>query len=358
MTIKPAYLLVLFSFQFTACTQSGSTISEIDPVYGVVLDELYREKGVKEVHVEREQFYERKLVYPRYLSLYLLLDDEGRVIRKETSHNDRISRRLDTAYDAEGKVISTISYEIKPGTSKDRSGREGIDWVYSERMLHESDGKETSGKYTWSHVKQEWHQEYELRTWEQHDTTYTEQRNLYGTQGQLRDLTRAYLLDGDPNVLRQDHLTFSPKGMSEPRYRYTKIEDGKVIEHGNVDYEYELYAFMEKNPGKQRFMFSKHGYSTVLDELARQTTGRLEPTMTYQYNGKGQLILANEYNTEITYERDADGRATAKRERHTGGAGGTISRCYYNKEGLLTHEVKTSIRGEPSETMFYKYTFR
>lgn len=359
--IKPlqsACLLLLISFQFTACTPSADKIPEIDPVYGVALDELFKEKKVKEVHVEREQFYERKLVYPRYLAWYMLLDDHGRVIRKETSHNDRISRRLDTAYDADGNIISTISYEIKPGTSEDRSGREGIDWVYSERILQEADGNESAGKYTWSHTKQEWHQDYELRTWEQNDTTYTERRNLYGTYGQSRELTRTYLLGSDNSVLRRDYLNFSPKGMSEPRYSYTKIEDGKVKEHGNVDYEYELYAFVEKNPGKQRYMFSKHGYSTVLDELARQSAGRMEPKMTYQYNGKGQLVLANEYDTEITYERDAEGRATAKRERHTGTGSGTISRYYYNKEGLLTHEVKTTIRGEPSETMYYRYIFQ
>ena len=354
---KSASLFLLLSIQFTACTQSV-TVPEIDPVYGMALDELYKDKGVKEVHVEREQFYERKLVYPRYLAWYSLLNEDGRVIRKETSHNDRISRRLDTAYDSEGKVISTTSYEIKPGTSIERTGREDIEWVYSERTLQEKDGKLTAGKYTWNHAKQEWHQVYELRTWEQNDTAYTEQRSLYGTYGQSRELNRTYLLGDDKTILRQDHLSFSPKGLSEPSYTYTKIEDGKIIEHGNVDYEYELYDFVEKNPVKQRFMFTTHGYSMVLDELARQSAGRMEPKMTYKYNGKGQLILANEYSTEITYERDAEGRATAKRERHTGAGSGIITRYYYSKEGLLTHEVKTTIRGEPSETLYYRYTFR
>lgn len=356
-SIRISFLSLLGACLLTACSSSATKVPEIDPVYGVELAEIYDRKKVKEVFVERDHFYERKLLYPRYLTLYMLLDKDGRTVRKEAAHNDRISRRLDTTYDTDGGILSTVSYEILPGTSENRSGREGIEWTYAERILHAANGKESAGKYTWSVSEQQWRQQTVLRTWESNDTTYTEERDTYGTYGQSRKLTRDYLLGSDNKVLRHDYLTFSPKGMGDPRYSFTRVEEGRVMEHGQVDYEYELYAYVEKNPGKQRYMFSKNGYNMVLDELARQSPGRMVPNMTYKYNGKGQLILANEFQTEITYERDADGRATAKRERHMGGGSGIISRYYYNPEGLLTHEVKTTLRGEPSETLYYRYTF-
>ncbi|TXK48630.1 hypothetical protein FVR03_07990 [Pontibacter qinzhouensis] len=348
-------IIYIFIFLFS-CQSTVTEAQEIDPVYGEPLDELYKTRKVKEVFIERDQYYNGQLLYQRYLFQYFLIDENGYKIRRENSHNNRISNRLDMEYDAKGHLLASTYFQAASGKETAETDRKNIVWVQATQNRYAAPGRENGGEFRWDAINKKWNQISKIKTWVQNDTTYTETRTSYSNSFELTEVSRDFLLGKDKNILRHDYISFSPKGMSEANYYYTKLEDERVVESGKVDFEMEVLTFLERHPEYQRLLFSKNGFKPVVDKVARQSEGTLKPNSTFTYNGAGLLVEKKEYSERTIYQRDAKGRAITERSEHEGSAGRLIT-YYYNESGLVEKEVRTYSNGAPEETRFYRYSF-
>ncbi|WP_162426576.1 hypothetical protein [Pontibacter pudoricolor] len=355
-TLKPKYLALWATILLYACNPSVNEAQELDPVYGQELAKLYKSKGVKEVFIEEEQSNNKTVTRTKQLVSYQLLNKSGLVTRLETAFGDKISRRVDTEYDTQGKLVVTTMYDLAANQTA-TSGREGIVWRPASRKRMIASGSEAAGKYTWDATKEEWWQTSTIRTWEKNDTTYEETRDLHPHYlGPSWEVTRTYAVGSSNQIQREDQLSFSPKGMGESDYSYTKVENGKITEAGDVKFEPMLFAYTQQHPEARQQTVSKHGYSTVMDKLARQYTGELEPNKTFTCNAKGHLVKKISYGRETTYQRHASGLLVASKQVYSANVG-ILTYYYYNDKGLLVKEVSRSLRGEPGETFYYRYTY-
>ncbi|MBJ6118121.1 hypothetical protein JAO76_07965 [Pontibacter sp. BT310] len=342
--IPLGFAAFLFFLPF-ACMAQGQ---ELDKAYGEDITSLYKRKGVKEVFVESDNYYNGKLTDPRFLSNYQLFDKQGRLIRSESYYPDKVSGRTDYAYGKNGLMEMFTQYD---GLSKEGdTDKSAITWMLRNQHRYVPKKKQAAGAFSWDSDAQKWVRETTTRTWVKNDTTYEETRRKYSSYESV-SLTRSYVAGADKSIQRRDHLSYSPKGLSEPDYYYDRVIAGKLVESGELDFEMEVFQYLRLHPEAGRLLFTKYGFYPVLDKIARSAEGRRVPNSTYTYNAAGKLMEETGYY-DGAYTRDATGRATLKEKE-----GGTTTNYYYNEQGLLEGIVILYANGQPSESKFYRYTF-
>ncbi len=325
--------------------------------YGRQQSDVFREKKVKEIRVERAPFKDGM----RNLEQRLLIDENGRVIRRETASNSihELSHRHDMTYDEQGNTLTFTSFlrrsEANGNAQAIITGPE-TEWVPSNRSQYRKEGFKKAGSYRFNPVNGKWVRETTIRTYVKNDTAYTITKNIsYSFKN--KKISRSYPLEGNKNVHRLDYLSYSPKGLSEPDYYYHKFENGRKIESGEVDFEVELFLYFEKHPEKRRYILgSKHGFYTIYDEMARHTPGTLKPNRTLTYNANGYLIAETSYGTRTTYEREPDGRLLSEKVVHSDNSS-RLTTYFYNEQGLVEKILTLNHGGIPGEARFYQYTF-
>ncbi|MBB6613145.1 hypothetical protein H7F15_19050 [Pontibacter sp. Tf4] len=337
------FAAILFFFPFTTTAQE----QELDHAYGEDIARLYKRKGVKEVFIESDHYHNGKLTDPRYLSSYQLFDKQGRLERIESADPDELIKRVDHAYGKNGALETSTHYD---GFSKDGdANRDSITWMLRYQHRYVPDKKGPAGGFYWDTSTNKWVRETTTRTWLKNDTTYQETRRKYSSYETV-ELTRSYTA-ADKTILRRDHLSYSPKGLREPDYYYDRVVEGKLVESGELDFELEVFQYLQQHPEAVRLLFTKYGFFPLLDKIARSAEGRRVPLSTSTYDPAGKLLKETGYH-HVTYQRDAAGRATLKESK-----GGTITNYYYNAQGLLEGIVVLYANGQPSEAKFYRYTF-
>lgn len=347
--IYPLKKYLLAVLLLLLCLPVQAQQPSLDLIYGEDLTSLYKRKKVKEVYVESDHYGSGQLLYPRFLSLYELLDKEGRVMRLESGDYENIDRREDYEYDKNGlPTIVTLYVLIGEENATDRSA---LTWHQTQQHRYVPTGKQPGGTFSWEGHPGKWVRETTLRTWVKNDTTYHETRITYNREEKHYELSRHYTSGPDKTIHRKDYLSFSPKGMSEPKYFYEKIVNGKLMESGEMNFELEVYQYLQQHPEAAKLLFSKRGFYPVMDKVARSSAGRPVPRKTLIYDAKGHLIEEKEI-AGATYTRDEAGRAVTRKS-----LGGTFTNYYYNEAGLLDGVVIVDTEGKPSETKFYRYTF-
>lgn len=330
-------------------------------VYGTEESEIYRRQGIKEVRITREQFYQSWVSVPVHLHQRQLIDKNGRVTRQESAGGSKpqMAHRRDDTYDAKGALVTTTVFEreTRPegGYLQDeRTPVTELTWVPYEQIRYQKTGKEKEGIYSWAPKPGKWSLTSTRRSYTKNDTTYTETQRLSYTS---KEITRIYPLGNATNITRTDYLTYSPKGLGEPRYYYRKIENGRLAESGKVDFEMELYQYLETNPKSRLMLFgAKSNFHRLHDYVARQNPGTLQPTGTYTYNQQGHLIEETSYGTKTTYQRDNDGRILTEKVVHEDGSGRLVT-YFYNEKGLLEKTRSKYLDGKPELNHFYEYFY-
>jgi hypothetical protein len=277
------------------------------------------------------------------------------VVRSEyASSSNKINSRRDYTYDAKGvKTITTIYEVAGRGDDGDRSS---ISWRPYFQHRHDSFGKKPAGRFRWEAAedkkatKGKWVQETVERAWIKNDTSYYETRNINASSAAFKKISRNYLSGFDKSIHRRDHLSYSPKALHEPNYYYDRWVDGKLLESGEMNFETEVGFYLQQHPEDNRLLFTKFGFYPIYDKIARSTFGRPVPSTTYTYDAQGRLIEEQGYN-KVMYQRDKAGRVESVR------TSGTYTNYYFNDQGLLEGMVQVYVHGEPSETLFYRYTF-
>ncbi|MBJ6119442.1 hypothetical protein JAO76_14625 [Pontibacter sp. BT310] len=330
-------LVLLLSFSATAQE------TDLEIIYGQDEKNVYLTNKVKEVYVESDEYYNGTLIRPRFVSDYYLMDSNGQMIQKKYAHNGKLTGKTKYEYNSKGVLEVSTSFVRSADASRDTT------WKPSSQHRHVKAGKKAPGHYRWDTTAGKWVAEKSGRTWVKNDTTYVEERT--GSSQKSKSISRFYLLGSDPTILRHDHVQFSPKGMSEPSYYYTKTENGKVVESGKMDFEMEIMAYLQQHPEASRLLFTKYGFYPVMDKIARHSPGRRVPSRTYVYTAQGQLMQEKGYIT-ITYTRDASGRVVTRTSDE-----GIITNYYYNENGLLEGQVSIHDDGRPYDSKFYRYVF-
>ncbi len=324
----------------------------MDPVYGVELNKFYAEKGIKEILAFRDQYDGRKLVYPRYLYYYQLINKKGQVIRMESSRGNLITRREDTEFSEIGEPIANIRYSPQFKNDNPKPGRDSVEWVRPIRAIVVTHPADTD--YS-SPIKRK--TQPNERIWTSNDTSYIEIKGL-SYPGSI-DIYRTFKLGSDPRYKRNDHIHFSPKGMGEPSYYYEKIERGKIIEKGKVSFELELWDYLQRNPDDGQYFLGRnqHAMNSIIDKIARQRPGKFEPYATYRYDVNGVLLTQKVSGTQTTYVRDPKGRLVTEQNVYDGNQDKNITTYKYNEKGLLVKKTTMKINGELQEVITYQYIY-
>jgi hypothetical protein len=353
LTRRVKYVLAALFF-FGVCTAQAQD-PELAVIYGTELSSFYKTKKIKEIYIESDRYSSGKLVHPRFLSSYVLLDSEGRVVRSEYANSaHQLNSRRDYAYDAKGMKTLTTIYEV--AGREDAGKRSSIRWRPSSQHRQDAFGQKPAGRFRWEvaeekkDTKGKWVQQTVERAWIKNDTTYYETRDAADSSAISKDLSRHYLSGVDQSIHRSDHLSYSPKGLHKPNYYYDKRVDGKLLESGVMSFDMEVGYYLQQHPEDNRLLFTKFGFYPLYDKIARSSFGRPVASTTYTYDAQGRLIEEQGYN-KVLYQRDKQGRVVSLR------TGGTYANYYYNDQGLLEGMVQLSVHGEPSETLFYRYTF-
>ena len=134
-------------------------------------------------------------------------------------------------------------------------------------------------------------------------------------------------------------------------YEYLSAKEVKVC---FFDGEYSFFT------GFSYSSFDKKGNRTEFSSYNPDST--LDKGYQYTYNKKGQLIQEKwllgetEYVTKDTeYELDHKGNTIAVKDLITNII---LKRLYYNKKGLLDHEILYNTEGEPQSELRYEYIMR
>ena len=119
-------------------------------------------------------------------------------------------------------------------------------------------------------------------------------------------MQRTYYTTHGPRLWRIDELHYGgPQGkLSRVEYRYVRQSTAqRVLESGLLDFKPEPLRAAGTAPSEAS--------SLQHDKVARHTTGRPQPLLTYTYDAQGQVLAATSpLSTRSTYQYDAAGHCT------------------------------------------------